>query len=109
MSHHSLSQKRSAVEIYRVTKKLKKEHGAKWLNPMELASISAAGASKTQIYEWLKQDLSQEDSEGAVELRGNDKMLHEDQTHLLVGFVISERFFHRAVSLYYEGFLRCSP
>lgn len=99
MSHHTVPQKRAAVEMYRVTKKLKKEHKAKWLDPLELSSIAAGGASKTQIYEWNKLHFSDEDSEEIIETRGRPTILSEDQTKLLIGFVVSTRISHKPVSL----------
>ena len=99
MAHYSLTQKRAAVEIYHEAKKLKTEHHAPWLKPSELASVAAGGASRTQIFDWLKQDLSEGAQETTTEQRGSDKMLDEDQIHLLVGFVISQRSSHSPVSL----------
>ena len=82
--------------MFRATKKLRTEHGAKWLNPSSLASVAAGGASQTQIYEWLKSNLS----EGAdKEARGRPRALSEDEESLLVGFAISTRTSLQALAL----------
>ena len=50
------------------------------------ASVAAGGASKTQIYEWLKADLTRAHE---LETRGASPLLNEDLEMLLVGFTIS--------------------
>lgn len=91
MKHYALERKRAAVEVFRAAKRLRTEHGAKWLSPTSLASVAAGGASQRQIYEWLKSDLSEEVQQQEEETRGRPRALSEDHEALLVGFAISTR------------------
>ena len=86
MSHFHIERKRAAVAAYRHAKRLKTEHGAKWLNPVELAQAVAEGGSRAQIFNWLKSDLSEAALEQHEERRGASPSLSEDETSLLVGF-----------------------
>ena len=96
MSHYHIERKRAAVEVFRAVKRLRTEHGAKWLSPLTLASDAAGGASQRRIYEWLKVDLTREDEE---EMRGASPLLKEDLEKLLVGFAISMRSSLQPVTL----------
>ncbi len=91
MSHYSLERKRAAVEVFRAAKRLRTEHGAKWLDPTSLASVAAGGASQRQLFEWMKSDLSEEAQQQQEETRGRPRVLSEDQESLLVGFSMSTR------------------
>ena len=64
--------------------------------PPDPASVAAGGASKTQIYEWLKADLT---SDHELETRGASPLLNEDLEMLLVGFTISMRSSFQPVTL----------
>jgi len=86
MSHFHIERKRAAVAVYRHAKRLKTEHGAKWLNPVALAQSAAGGGSRTQIYEWQRSDLFDASIEQHEERRGASPELSEDETSLLVGF-----------------------
>jgi hypothetical protein len=79
------------VEVFRAVKRLRTEHGAKRLTPNLLASVAAGGASRQQINEWLKSDLSEEAEQQHEETRGRPRVLSEDQVSLLVGFAVSTR------------------
>jgi hypothetical protein len=79
--------------------RLRTEHGAKWLDPTSLASVAAGGASRRQLYEWLKSDLSGEAQQQQEETRGRPRALSEDQESLLVGFAISTRTSLQALAL----------
>jgi len=86
MSHFHIERKRAAAAVYRHVKRLKTEHGAKWLSPVELAQSAAGGGSRAQIFRWLKSDLSDDAVEQHEEGRGASPVLSEDETSLLVGF-----------------------
>jgi len=91
MSHYHIERKRAAVEVLEACKKLKTEHGAKWLRPEQLASVAAGGASARHIYAWAQSDLTEEAQEELEETRGRNRVLSEDQQALLVGFAVSSR------------------
>src|SRR5215467_13039874 len=91
MSHYSLDRKRAAVDIFRAAKRLRTEHGAKWIDPTSLASVAAGGASWARIYQWLKSDLSEEAQQPHEESRGRPQLLREDQETLLLGFAVATR------------------
>jgi hypothetical protein len=99
MSHFHIERKRAAVAVYRHAKRLKTEHGAKWLNPLELAQSAAGGGSRTQIYEWRRSDLSDAAVEQHEEGRGASPCLSEDETSLLVGFACFLRSSQKPVDL----------
>lgn len=98
MSHYHIERKRAAVAVFRHAKKLKTEHGAKWLDPIEFASQAAGGASRRQIYVWQNTDLSAEVEEHRVERRGSSPLMSEDQLSLLVGFATFMRTSLRPLS-----------
>lgn len=91
MQHFHIERKRAAVAVFGSVKRLRTEHGARWLDPVELASIAAGGASRTRIYEWLGSDLSDDAQAQREEARGRPSDLSEDQKKLLVGFAASTR------------------
>jgi hypothetical protein len=99
MSHYPIERKRAAADVFWSVKRLRTEHGAKWLNPTSLASVAAGGASQRQIYEWLKSDLSDEAQQQHEENRGRPRVLSEDQEYLLVGFAVSTRTSLRPLAL----------
>jgi len=99
MSHYHIERKRAAVEAFRHAKRLRTEHGAKWLNPASFASVVAGGASTTQVYQWMNTDLSTDVQEQKEERRGSARMLSEEQEALLVGFAIWSRSSLKPVSL----------
>lgn len=98
MSHFHLERKRAAVAVYRHAKRLKTEHGAKWLSPLELAQSAAGGGSRAQLFRWLKSDLSEDAAEQREESRGASLLLSEDQVSLLVGFACFMRSSLRPLS-----------
>ena len=99
MSHFHIERKRAAVAAYRHAKRLKTEHGAKWLNPVEHAQVAAGGGSRAQIFNWLKSDLSEAAIEQHEERRGASPILSEDETSLLVGFACFLRSLQKPVDL----------
>lgn len=111
MSHYHIERKRAAVEVFRSVKRLRTEHGAKWLSPLTLASVAAGGATKPRIYEWLKSDLSNDAEE---ETRGASPVLNEDLEMLLVGFAVSMRSSLQPLTLatlkrFCQSYLSLSP
>lgn len=68
-------------------------------DPLHLARIASGGASRSQIYAWLNEDLSDESQKVKEETRGADPKLNEDQVMLLLGFAVSERSSLKPVSL----------
>lgn len=111
MSHFHIERKRAATEVFRSVKRLRTEHGAKWLSPLSLASVAAGGASKTRIYEWLRTDLTDDTHE---EGRGALPVLSEDLESLLVGFAVSRRTSLEPLSLallkqFCQSYLNLSP
>lgn len=114
MSYYPTERKRAAVEVFRAAKRLRTEHGAKWLNPTSLASVAAGGASQARIYEWLKSDLSEEAQHQLEETRGRPRMLSEDQESLLIGFAVSTRSSLQSLTLtdlarFCTSYLNISP
>lgn len=99
MSHFHIERKRAAVAAYRHAKRLKTEHGAKWLNPVEHAQAVAGGGSRAQIFNWLKSDFSEAAVEQREERRGASPSLSEDETSLLVGFACFLRSSQKPVDL----------
>lgn len=99
MKHYSLERKRAAVDVFRSVKRLRTERDANWLDPTFLASVTAGGASKTQLYEWLKSDLTEDAQQQHEENRGRTRVLSEDHEALLVGFAVSTRSSLRPVIL----------
>lgn len=91
MSHYHVERKRAAVDMFNYATQVNAEYGYKRLNAIELSSIASGGASKARIYEWLKQDLTEEGVEERTEMRGSERALTEDQERLLVGHAVSER------------------
>lgn len=91
MSYYPIERKRAAADVFRAAKRLRTEHGAKWLDPASLASVAAGGASRSQLYEWMKSDLSEDAQQQHESNRGRPRVLSEDQESLLVGFAISAR------------------
>ena len=99
------------MEVFRSVKRLRKENGTTALSPLTLASVAAGGASKTQIYEWLKIDLTDDARE---EARGARPVLNEDLEKLLVGFAISQRSSLQPLTLarlkqFCQSYLNLSP
>ena len=91
MSHFHIERKRAAAAVYRHVKRLKTEHGAKWLSPVELAQSAAGGGSRAQIFRWLKSDLSDDAVEQHEEGRGASPSLSEDETSLLTRLPLVSR------------------
>jgi len=98
-THYNIHRKRAAVDVYRAVKRFCKEAAQNSIDPLFIASVAAGGASRTRIFEWLKQDLSDEAQEVRDETRGRPSILSEDQEQLLVGFAVSIRSSLEPVSL----------
>lgn len=99
MSHYSLDRKRAAVDVFRHVKRFKSGERAKYPSARELSSVAAGGASESQIYEWLQQDLSIDAQEHRAERRGSAPLLSQTQVSLLLGFACSLRSSLRPVFL----------
>lgn len=97
--HYSLDRKRAACDVYRAALKAKAANPKISLSPLSLASTAAGGASKTEIFCWLKEDLSNDAIENREEHRGSRSLYSEDQLKLLVGHAVELRSHHRAVHL----------
>jgi hypothetical protein len=98
-THYNIHRKRAAVDVYRAAKRFCKEAAQNSIDPLFIASVAAGGASRTRIFEWLKQDLSDEAQEVRDETRGRPSILSDDQEQLLVGFAVSIRSSLESVSL----------
>jgi hypothetical protein len=96
---YSLDRKRAAVEVYRETKRLCKEEGVGALTPISLAQAASGGAAPSQIFRWLKQDLSDEANQDRIRRGRPPRALSDDQEALLVGFAVSRRSSLETVSL----------
>ena len=68
-------------------------------DPRRTGLDRSRGASRTAIYSWLNEDLSEVELDEGTETRGRHTLLEEDQIHLLVGFVLSTRLSRDPVSL----------
>jgi transposase len=95
--HYSVDRKRAAVEVFRKAQECLDQDHEISLSPMDLARAASGGASKREIYRWLKEDLSDAAIENKVENRGNHPLLSLDQVKLLLGFAVEQRCLHRAV------------
>jgi hypothetical protein len=60
-------------------------------NAVKLASVASGGATRRQIFNWLRKDLSAAAIAQKPENRGAARMLSDDQEALLVGFALSCR------------------
>lgn len=94
-----IERKRAAVEVFRLASHYKKEKYFESLSPLSLAQAASGGASKSQIYRWLKQDLSDEAVDARKSHPRHPPALTEDQVALLVGFAVSRRAAFEVVSL----------
>jgi len=97
--HFSEDSKRAAVAVYREVKRFRTEAPGESPSSLSLARVASGGASRTQIYAWLGEELSIEDDTPHVERRGVHPKLSDDQQHLLIGFAVSERSSLQPVSL----------
>ena len=112
--HYDIERKRAAVAVFDEVKRIHKEGSPEDLNPANLASVASGGASRAQIYAWLKKDLTEEAQEIREESRGGERVLTEAQEMLLVGFAICERDALQAVtqvklSEFCESYLNETP
>lgn len=87
------------MDIYREVKRFKKDEYPDALTPLSLAQVASGGAAPSQIFRWLKQDLSDEATESRIRRGGRSRALSEDQEMLLVGFAVSRRSALEPVSL----------
>ena len=97
--HYNIHRKRAAVDIYREVKRFRKDEDSDWIPPLSLAQVASGGATRSQIFRWLKQDLSDEAIESRIGKGGRPRALSEDQEMLLVGFAVSRRSALEPVSL----------
>jgi hypothetical protein len=97
--HYSLDRKRAACDVYRAALEAKSVNPKFSLSPMSLASTAAGGASKREIFRWLKEDLSDDAIESREEDRGRHPLYSDDQLRLLIGHAVEQRSLHRAVHL----------
>lgn len=91
MAQYAKDTKRAAVDVFKWAQEKKKQFGVEWLDPIEVASVAARGASRSSVYAWmerLEEGLSLEQHE---EKRGRPRSLTEDQESLLVGFATTRR------------------
>ena len=58
---------------------------------VKLASVASGGASRIEIFRWLREDLSPAAVSQILENRGAARLLSDDQEALLVGFALSRR------------------
>lgn len=99
MSNYHIECKRAAVAVYNECKRLKTQHNARWLNPNALASVASGGATRQQIYNWRKADLSEDAQATEEETRGRPPVLSESQEALLVGYAVCSRSLQETLSL----------
>jgi hypothetical protein len=84
------------------------------VNPISLAQVASGGAAPSQIFRWLKQDLSDEVEADRKRRGGRPRVLSDDQKALLVGFAVSQRSVLQPVSLeslqrFCENYLNIKP
>lgn len=98
MPRYSLERKRAVVAIYKHAHDLKQNHGLKGVSPMNLALAAAGGATRRQIFHWLREDLSDEAFQARLARLGSQPMFTEDQVGLVVGFACCTRSNLRTLS-----------
>jgi hypothetical protein len=89
--HFHVERKKAAVAVYLMTKRLRTEHGVKWLIPYYMASVAAGGGSRAQVSRWVKTNIDELESDDDEETRGAPPVLSDDLENLLVGFAASSR------------------
>jgi transposase len=89
--HFHIERKRAVTEVYRGLKRLREEEGEIVHSPIRIAAIAAEGASRQQIYNWLKEDLTDEGLANKISRKGAKPAPTDDQELLLLGFTISCR------------------
>jgi hypothetical protein len=97
--HIHIERKRAVTELYRGLKRLREEEGIIPRSPMKIASIAAGGATSSQIYKWLNEDLTDEGQASKTSQKGGQSLLSDDQEILVVGFAIFCRISLVPVSL----------
>jgi hypothetical protein len=102
------------VEVYREVKRIRIEEGKDSISPLCIAQVASGGADPSQIFRWLKQDLSDEAHESRMQHDRRGRALNEDQETLLVGFAVSRRSMLEIVSLenlqrFCENYLNVKP
>lgn len=88
---YHIERKKAAVAVFKAARTARVQMPRKHLRPIELASIAAGGASRDQIYEWVKIDRSEEGFVDRIEKREDRRSLSENQEKLLLGFATSMR------------------
>ena len=97
--HYHIERKRAAVEVYKVATSCFREGSPGQATPLSLAQAASGGASRSQIFKWLNQDLSNEAVSERERARGGSSCLSEDQKKLHVGFAVSRRSELKVLSL----------
>ena len=91
MSHYHVERKRAACDVYRYLTGPSSAFRMKSKEAVKLASVASGGASESEIFLWLKQDLSPAAVSQKAENRGAARLLSDDQEALLVGFALCTR------------------
>jgi hypothetical protein len=81
---------------------------------LSIAQVASGGAAPSQIFRWLKQDLSDEANEARIQHERRPRALSDDEEALLVGFATSRRSLPEPVSLailsqFCESYLSAKP
>lgn len=97
--HFNIHRKRAAVDVYREAKRFRNEECKDSITPISIAQVASGGAAPSQIFRWLKQDLSDEAHDSRIRHDRRSRALNEDQEMLFVGFATSRRSVLETVSL----------
>jgi hypothetical protein len=91
MSQYPLERKRAACDVYKYLTDPKSQLVLNSAQAAMIASVASGGASKREIFRWMKEDLSPAAVSQKLENRGAARLLSDDQESLLVGFALCTR------------------
>ena len=94
-----MGRKRAACDLYRFLVDPITQPQMKSKDAMKLATVASGGASRAEIFRWLKLDLSIAAVSQKEERRGAPALLSDDQEALLVGFALATRSILEPVTL----------
>ena len=114
MSHYHIERKRAACDLYRFLMDPRTSPTMKSKDAVKLASVASGGASRNEIFCWLREDLSPAAVSQKPENRGAARLLSDDQEALLVGFALCTRSSLEPVTLttlqqFYQSHLSVTP
>ena len=99
MSHYTMGRKRAACDLYRFLVDPTTQPHMKSKDATKLATVASGGASRAEVFRWLKLDLSIAAVSQKEERRGAPALLSDDQEAFLVGFALAIRSILEPVTL----------